>query len=114
MLSEILCFVLLGFGIADAEKGLALAPFFNKLNSIKMVGKKGSVPLIDYKLLEKATNNFRDSNILGVGGFGCVYKAKLDDSLLVAVKKLNCESQDAEREFEVMFFVSNSNGPFGL
>lgn len=84
----------------DAEKGLALAPFFNKLNSIKMVGKKGSVPLIDYKLLEKATNNFRDSNILGVGGFGCVYKAKLDDSLLVAVKKLNCESQDAEREFE--------------
>ncbi|KAE8056311.1 hypothetical protein FH972_013094 [Carpinus fangiana] len=84
----------------DTEKGLALAPFLNKFSSIKMVGKKGSVPLIDYKLLEKATDNFQDSNILGVGGFGCVYKAKLDDNLHVAVKKLNCESQDAEREFE--------------
>ncbi|XP_062165447.1 probable receptor-like protein kinase At1g80640 [Alnus glutinosa] len=84
----------------DAEKGLALAPFLNKFSSIKTVGKKGSVPLIDYKLLEKATDNFRDSNILGVGGFGCVYKAKLDDNLYVAVKKLNCESQDAESEFE--------------
>lgn len=113
MLSEILCFVLLGFEFEDAEKGLALAPFLNKFSSIKMVGKKGSVPLIDYKLLEKATDNFQDSNILGVGGFGCVYKAKLDDNLLVAVKKLNCESQDAEREFEVMF-VFDSYGLFGF
>ena len=113
MLSEILCFVLLGFEFEDAEKGLGLAPFLNKFSSIKMVGKKGSVPLIDYKLLEKATDNFQDSNILGVGGFGCVYKAKLDDNLHVAVKKLNCESQDAEREFEVMF-VFFSYGLFGL
>ena len=72
-----------------------------------MVGKKGSVPLIEYKLLEKATDNFRDSNVLGEGGFGCVYKARLDDNFYAAVKKLNCENHDAEREFEVMF-VSNS------
>ncbi|KAJ7966237.1 Kinase family protein [Quillaja saponaria] len=85
---------------SDAEKGLALAPFLGKFSSIKMVGKKGSVSLVDYKQIEKATNNFRESNILGEGGFGYVYKARLDDNLLVAVKKLHCESQDAEREFE--------------
>lgn len=85
---------------SDAEQGLALAPFLGKLDSIKMVGKKGLVSLIDYKQLEKATDNFQDSNILGEGGFGCVYKARLDDNLHVAVKRLNCENQDAEREFE--------------
>lgn len=99
--------ILLVFELEDAEKGLALPPFLTKFSSVTIVGKKGSVPLIDYKLLEKATDNFQDGNILGEGGFGCVYKAQLDDTLNVAVKKLNCESQDAEREFEVIL-VSNS------
>ncbi|WJX68077.1 hypothetical protein P8452_75652 [Trifolium repens] len=33
---------------------------------------KGCVPIIDYKQKEKATRNFKESNILGEGGFGCV------------------------------------------
>lgn len=69
-----------------------------------MVGKKGSVSLIEYKLLEKGTENFRDNNILGEGGFGRVYRAQLDDNLIVAVKKMDCQTQDAEREFQVLLF----------
>jgi hypothetical protein len=63
--------------------------------------KKGIVPIIDYKQIEKSTNNFEENNILGVGGFGCVYKAQFDENLVVAVKKLHCQTQYAETEFEV-------------
>ncbi|XP_061341016.1 probable receptor-like protein kinase At1g80640 isoform X2 [Gastrolobium bilobum] len=72
----------------------------NRKNVQSSVGMKGSVPIIDYKQIEKTTNNFHESNILGEGGFGCVYKARLDDNLDVAIKKLHCESQNAGREFE--------------
>ncbi|KAE9586930.1 putative protein kinase RLK-Pelle-RLCK-X family [Lupinus albus] len=85
---------------SDAEKGVAVAPSLSKFSSVKLVGMKGSVPIIDYKQIAKDTNNFKESNILGEGGFGCVYKACLDDNLDVAVKKLHCETQIAEREFE--------------
>ncbi|MED6220884.1 hypothetical protein PIB30_049079 [Stylosanthes scabra] len=67
---------------------------------MKTVGMKGCAPIIDYKQIEKSTNQFDESNILGEGGFGCVYKARFDDNLVVAVKKLHCQTQNAEREFE--------------
>ena len=93
------------FGFEDAEKGLVgLAPILRKFSSNKMVGhNKVSVPLIDYEVLEKATNVFQESNILGEGGFGRVYKARLEQNLYVAVKKLECNDKDAEKEFEVLF-----------
>ncbi|CAL5206319.1 unnamed protein product [Lathyrus oleraceus] len=85
---------------SDSEKGLGFAPILSKFNSVKKVGKKGCVPIIDYEQIEKGTENFKESNILGEGGFGCVYKASLDDNLVVAIKRLNCECQYAEREYE--------------
>ncbi|WJX41713.1 hypothetical protein P8452_29029 [Trifolium repens] len=85
----------------DAEKGNTPAHFLTKFSSIELVGmKKGIVPIIDYKQIEKSTNNFEENNILGVGGFGCVYKAQFDENLDVAVKKLHRQTQYAETEFE--------------
>ncbi|KAJ4957561.1 hypothetical protein NE237_024672 [Protea cynaroides] len=75
-------------------------PILGKLNSLRTTGKKGSVPAIEYHMLEAATNNFRESNVLGEGGFGYVYKACFNDNLLAAVKRLDGSGQGAEKEFE--------------
>ncbi|CAI0403440.1 unnamed protein product [Linum tenue] len=47
----------------------------------------------------EATNNFRETNIIGDGGFGTVYKATLRNGNKVAVKKLSQAKAQGDREF---------------
>ncbi|CAI9264857.1 unnamed protein product [Lactuca saligna] len=85
----------------DSLRGLPLSSFVSRTNGVfKTKIEKGSVVVMDYNVLESATNSFGESEILGVGGFGCVYKARLDDNLHVAVKRLDGISQDAIKEFQ--------------
>ncbi|KAI3975397.1 hypothetical protein MKX01_004484 [Papaver californicum] len=49
--------------------------------------------------IEKATNNFHDTRILGEGGFGRVYRGIMDDGTNVAVKVLKRDDQQGGREF---------------
>nr|KJB68030.1 hypothetical protein B456_010G223000 [Gossypium raimondii] len=62
--------------------------------------KRNLVAVIEYRLLEAATNNFRESNVLGEGGRGRVYKACFDGKFLAVVKKLDGGGHNVEREFE--------------
>lgn len=48
----------------------------------------GNLRNFTFKELQHATDNFSSKNILGAGGFGNVYKGKLGDGTLVAVKRL--------------------------
>ncbi|XP_019165654.1 PREDICTED: probable receptor-like protein kinase At1g30570 [Ipomoea nil] len=50
--------------------------------------------------LKAATNNFDDSLVIGVGGFGKVYKGELNDGILAAIKRSNPQSQQGLLEFE--------------
>ncbi|CAK9142009.1 unnamed protein product [Ilex paraguariensis] len=84
----------------DASKGLSLGPILGKFTALRTAGKKGSVDAIEYQLLVAATNSFQESNVLGEGGFGRVYKARFNDNFLAAVKRLRGQGQDTEREFE--------------
>lgn len=53
-----------------------------------------------FEALVSATKNFHPSNKLGEGGFGPVFKGKLDDGREIAVKKLSHSSNQGKKEFE--------------
>ncbi|KAL4204994.1 hypothetical protein AMTRI_Chr01g112470 [Amborella trichopoda] len=52
-----------------------------------------------YEELVEITNGFSQNNLLGEGGFGCVYKGHLPDGREVAVKQLKAGGGQGEREF---------------
>lgn len=57
-------------------------------------------PKVSYKDLAQATKNFSESNLIGRGSYGSVYRGKLKESdVEVAVKVFDLEMRDAERSF---------------
>ncbi|KAL5546177.1 hypothetical protein UlMin_005864 [Ulmus minor] len=62
---------------------------------------RGNFRVFAYRELVSATNDFHSSNKLGEGGFGVVYKGRLRDDTVVAVKVLSIEmeSMRGEKEF---------------
>lgn len=84
----------------EPAKGLSWGPIMAKFPSLKTVGKKGLVAVIEYQSLVAATDNFNEKNAIGEGRSGCVYKAQFSDDVQAAVKRTHGGDQDAEKEFE--------------
>lgn len=107
---EMICFDLCANVIEeDADQnGNSFSLLLRRLSSVKTQRRtsinKGYVQCFDFKTLEKATCGFKDSNIIGQGGFGCVYKACLDNNVKAAIKKIENVSQEAKREFQVKIY----------
>ncbi|XP_074564382.1 receptor-like serine/threonine-protein kinase SD1-8 [Curcuma longa] len=58
------------------------------------------LPIYDLHTIAEATNNFSESNKLGQGGYGPVYKGKLRDGQEIAVKRLSMTSTQGAHEFK--------------
>lgn len=54
---------------------------------------------LTFAQLIEATNGFSQESLVGIGGFGEVYKAELKDGSVVAIKKLLQFSYQGDREF---------------
>lgn len=67
--------------------------------SSSIMAYKGSAKLFSLVEMERATERFDESRILGEGGFGRVYEGILEDRERVAVKVLKRDDQQGTREF---------------
>ena len=72
------------------------------------------VEIFAYEEMKFATKNFRPDLILGEGGFGVVYKGFIDQNvrpgfkpMQVAIKELNREGFQGDREWLVCFFSAS-------
>ncbi|KAF0892577.1 hypothetical protein E2562_016873 [Oryza meyeriana var. granulata] len=59
----------------------------------------GRPNVFSYSELRSAAENFSSSNRLGEGGYGAVYKGKLTDGRVVAVKQLSQTSHQGKKQF---------------
>ncbi|CAN4113611.1 unnamed protein product [Withania somnifera] len=50
--------------------------------------------------IKQATKNFDESHVIGVGGFGKVYKGVIDGDMKVAIKRSNPSSEQGVNEFQ--------------
>jgi LRR receptor-like serine/threonine-protein kinase FLS2 len=89
----ILCLALVYMLRRHQESNLQVPNLFNTLLVFKH-------RVISYQELCQGTNNFCESNLLGTGGFGSVYKGVLFDGTIVAIKVLNLQLSSAFKSFD--------------
>ncbi|RCV24077.1 hypothetical protein SETIT_5G056100v2 [Setaria italica] len=71
------------------------------------IGRHDEAIIFPLHQLADATKNFSQDCLLGRGGFGCVYKATLSDGQVVAVKQLDLNGLQGNREFLVEVLMLN-------
>ncbi|KAM3371014.1 hypothetical protein ACQJBY_018396 [Aegilops geniculata] len=104
------CVVLCFFGVPYTKySGSSWAEQF--MNRWSRERKTGGMQSVSRKLhialakIKAATDNFHERNLIGVGGFGNVYKGVLGDGTPVAVKRAMRASQQGLPEFQTEIVV---------
>lgn len=70
------------------------------MNKPKFGTIRGTIWKFPYNELEHATNNFSNSNLIGLGGSSYVYRGQLRDGRIAAIKRLKHQDEpDEDSEF---------------
>ncbi|XP_060186603.1 receptor kinase-like protein Xa21 [Lycium barbarum] len=106
VISSFLIFLLVSIWIMKQHKK-------GKSKDVEKVPKIKTYQLISYHQIQRATNNFDGSNLIGVGSSGSVYKGTLSSGTIVAIKVLDLENEKVcqmfDTECEVMRIVRHTN-----
>ncbi|KAG2571429.1 hypothetical protein PVAP13_7KG107300 [Panicum virgatum] len=104
LLPIVACLLILGFAALvwkckrRGTKKIALV--LKYLRSTDEAGNKNiEFPFVSFNDIVAATDNFSDTNMLGKGGFGKVYKGMLAGTTEVAIKRLSKGSGQGTEEF---------------
>ncbi|KAJ0586218.1 putative protein kinase RLK-Pelle-WAK family [Helianthus annuus] len=92
--TSVMLTLILYWGLKQRRIMKSKETFFKKnggliLQKILFESKRSShmAKIFAARVLEKATNNFHKTNVIGQGGYGTVYKGTLEDKTMVAIKK---------------------------
>ncbi|KAF3629342.1 putative ABC transporter A family member 1-like [Capsicum annuum] len=84
-----------------------------KSKDVEKVPEIKTHQLVSYHEIQRATNYFDESNLIGVGSSGSVYKGTLSSGIVVAIKILDLEYEEVCKRFdtecEVMRNVRHRN-----
>lgn len=85
------------------------------IEDFRLMSGYGHIQIFTYNELSTATKGFRPDLVIGEGGFGFVYKGVIDELVRpgfpethVAVKELNCDSLQGDKEWLVSILSLSS------
>ena len=70
------------------------------LSNDSILSSQATLRRFSYLELLRATDNFAENNIIGRGGFGSVYGARLEDGMKIAIKVFHQQCASALKSFE--------------
>ncbi|KAL2475554.1 Cysteine-rich receptor-like protein kinase 10 [Abeliophyllum distichum] len=82
------------------QEMVAQTPNYVMIKEESNILSSQELPFMEFAVMKAATDNFLDSNKLGQGGFGTVYKGILPDGKEIAVKRLSRRSWQGLEEFK--------------